>query len=525
MRQLPLGIQTFRKIIESDNIYVDKTKDIYNLLSNNNSNFFFLSRPRRFGKSLLISTLEEMFLGNQELFKGLWIYDKIEWKKYPVIRIDFTSLTYSNGVDGFQKSFLAEIKTLYQKHNLEIESDDYKKSFKELIEKLGKKDKVVILIDEYDKPIVEFIENAEIRNIMKDIIKDFYLVIKESDRYIKFAFLTGVSKFAKVSVFSGLNNLRDITLEDQFSTMLGYTESELFSYFDEHIKSTANKLKITEKELKANLKTWYNGYSWDGINFVYNPYSILSAFTVQKINNYWFSSGTPTFLIKLMKEKKSQISEIENVEVSEYIFDAFDIENINVESLLFQTGYLTIKKVEENKRTGLHLYTLGTPNFEVRESLFNYILAGFTEQNVAMIQPNYLKMLDYLESEDIDRFMQIIKTMFAKIPYNLYLDKEAYFHSIFYLILSLMNIKMRTEELTSIGRIDGVLEFEKLIYIIEFKYGKKSTDLKKLLNKSIIQIKEMQYYQKFLDTNKKIILLGVAFADKKIDFIFEEFKL
>ncbi|MBC7475616.1 MAG: AAA family ATPase, partial [Candidatus Sericytochromatia bacterium] len=328
MKQLPLGIQTFRDIIESDNIYVDKTKDIYNLLSNNDKNFFFLSRPRRFGKSLLISTLEEIFLGNQELFKGLWIYDKIEWKKYPVIRIDFTSLTYSNGINGFQKSFLAEVKAMYRRHNLKIETDDYKEAFKELIEKLGKKDKVVILIDEYDKPITEFIENTEIRNIMKDIIKDFYLVIKESDRYIKFAFLTGVSKFAKVSVFSGLNNLRDITLEDKFSTMLGYTESELFSYFKEHIKATAKKLNVTQKYLKNTLKTWYNGYSWDGKNFVYNPFSILNVLTVQQIDNYWFQSGTTTLLVKLIKEKNVDVEKLENIEISKSMLDSFEIEDI-----------------------------------------------------------------------------------------------------------------------------------------------------------------------------------------------------
>ncbi len=525
MKNLPLGIQTFRDIIESNNIYVDKTKDIYKLLEGNDKNFFFLSRPRRFGKSLLISTLDEIFSGNQNLFKGLWIYDKIEWKKYPVIRIDFTAMLYTSGVEGFTSSFFNKIVRIGKKYGLDILSTNYKEAISELIVKLSEEEKVVILIDEYDKPITNFIEDIILSNQYKDILNNFYETIKESEQYIKFAFITGVSKFSKISVFSGLNSLRDITLSENFSTLLGYNQDELDFYFEEHINNLVKIGKITKSELKSKIKTWYNGYSWDGKNFVYNPYSILSLFTENKFNNYWFSSGTPTFLIKSIKEKKTQISQIENIEVSEYIFDAFDIENINVESLLFQTGYLTIKKVEENKRTGLYLYTLGTPNFEVRESLFNYILAGFTEQNVAMIQPNYLKMLDYLESQDINSFMQIIKTMFDKIPYNLYLDKEAYFHSIFYLILSLMNIKMRAEELTSIGRIDGVLEFENIIYIIEFKYGKKSTDLKKLLEKSISQIKEMEYYQKFLDTDKKILLLGVAFADKKIDFIFEEFKL
>ncbi|MBC7475499.1 MAG: ATP-binding protein [Candidatus Sericytochromatia bacterium] len=503
MKKLPLGIQTFRDIIESDNIYVDKTKDIYALLEHNEKNFFFLSRPRRFGKSLLISTLEEMFLGNQELFKGLWIYDKIEWKKYPVIRIDFTGFTYSNGIDGFKKSFLAEVKTLYKKHNLKIDSDDYKKAFKELIEKLGKKDKVVILIDEYDKPIVEFIENSEIRNIMKDIIKDFYLVIKESEQYIKFAFLTGVSKFAKVSVFSGLNNLRDITLEKGFSTMLGYTEEELFSYFKDHIKATAKELKVTQKYLKDTLKNWYNGYSWDGKNFVYNPYSILSVLTIQQINNYWFSSGTPTFLIKMIRKFNTNIIELENYKTGDSIFEAYDIDKINVQSLLFQTGYLTIKQIEKPSITR-RKYTLSYPNLEVKESLLLHILADFSDKfsNESEVMINNIS--EALEENNLEVFFNQLKTMFAGIPAVIFMsDKEAYYHTIIYLILTLIGVRIKTEVHTNKGRIDAVIETETHVYILEFKMS--ST------NQAIKQIEDKKYYEQYLLSKKEIILVGVSF--------------
>lgn len=383
MKSSPLVIQTFKDIIEANDIYVDKTKDIYNLLTE--GKFFFLSRPRRFGKSLLISTLNEIFSGNKELFKGLWIYDKIEWKKYPVIRIDFTGLVYTEGVNGFKDSFFNKIKNIGLKYNIDIKSNDYKSSFQEFIENLSKIEKVVILIDEYDKPIVEFIEDSDIRNQMRDILKDFYLVIKELDQYIKFAFLTGVSKFSKISIFSGLNNLRDITLEEKFSTMLGYTEKELFSYFKDHIKATADKLNLTENVLKEMLKLWYNGYSWDGKIFVYNPFSILNVFTVQQINNYWFQSGTPTFLIKLIKEKEVNVQALEKYIASDEVLNSFEIEDIDVESLLFQTGYLTIKEILE-PNSPFREYVFTYPNMEARESLLTNILMSFSESSK---KPNF----------------------------------------------------------------------------------------------------------------------------------------
>lgn len=368
MKNLPLGQQTFKDIIDENKLYVDKTKEIYTLISNNEGKYYFLSRPRRFGKSLLVSTLKEIFLGNKELFKGLWIYDKIEWSESPIIHIDFTDMLYTEGIDGFKISFLSNIKRIGKSYNIELEENNYKDAFKELIINLSVNGKVVILIDEYDKPIVNFIENIEIANKMKDILKNFYETIKSNDEYIKFAFLTGVSKFAKLSVFSGLNNLRDITLEEKFSTITGYTENELFTYFNEYIKETSLKLEIKETELKDDLKTWYNGYSWDGVNFVYNPFSILSIFTIQELNNYWFKSGTPTLLIKLIKEKNIDIKTLENLEVSTNFSESFELDNINIESLLFQTGYLTIKKINSYDRFE-KTYILNYPNLEVKESM------------------------------------------------------------------------------------------------------------------------------------------------------------
>ncbi|MFN4152109.1 MAG: AAA family ATPase, partial [Candidatus Sericytochromatia bacterium] len=358
-------------------LYVDKTKDIYNLLSSGET-YYFLSRPRRFGKSLLISTLEEIFLGNKELFKDLYIYEKIEWKKYPIIRIDFTGLVYVEGIEGFKSSLLNELKNIGLRYKINLKEDkDYKLAFRELLEELSKINKVVILIDEYDKPIVEYIDDSEIRDNMRSIIKDFYIVLKESDKYIQFAFLTGVSKFSKISVFSGLNNLTDLTMDKNYSTMLGYTQDELEYYFEDRIKLLAEELEISFEEAKQELKKWYNGYSWDGKNFVYNPFSILNVLKDKMLNNYWFKSGTPTLLIKLIKEKEIDIEALENFEASDALLDSFEIDDIEVESLLFQTGYLTIKEIK-NPKSPYRKYILNYPNTEVKESLLNNILRGIS---------------------------------------------------------------------------------------------------------------------------------------------------
>ncbi|MFN8579212.1 MAG: AAA family ATPase [Candidatus Sericytochromatia bacterium] len=346
MKNLPLGIQTFRKIIESNNLYVDKTKDIYNLISANDSLYYFFSRPRRFGKSLLITTLEEIFLGNKELFKDLYIYDKIKWKKYPVIRIDFNALNYTHGSEGFEKNLTNKIISIYDNYNLIIKGSNYKELFESLIIELSKIDKVVILIDEYDKPIVEVIEDIELTKSNRRILKSFYETIKSCDEYIKFCFLTGVSKFSKVSVFSSLNNLKDLTLDKKYSTMLGYTQEELEFYFQDRINELAQELEGSYKEAKDILKLWYNGYSWDAKNFVYNPFSILNVLDDKKINNYWFKSGTPTLLIKLIKEKEINVEGLKNFIASDALLDSFEIDNIRFESLLFQTGYLTIKEIK-----------------------------------------------------------------------------------------------------------------------------------------------------------------------------------
>ncbi|HLP60904.1 MAG TPA: AAA family ATPase, partial [Candidatus Deferrimicrobium sp.] len=346
MKNLPLSIQTFSKLIAGDYLYIDKTRDIYNLFAEGGQ-YYFLSRPRRFGKSLLISTLAEIFSGNKELFKGLWIYDKIQWTQHPVILIDFSKMDFESPMilKESLKQFLNETAVFYGV-TLD-EKKTYKESFVELIKKLSSQGRVVILVDEYDKPITEHLEAGKIeiaKNIRK-VLKNFFGIIKGSDAFLRFVFITGVSKFSRVSIFSDLNNLRDITLSKKFSMLVGYTETELMDYFGPYLAQLADEAGMDKKQLANDIKHWYNGYSWDGVNFVYNPFSILNLFAEKSFENFWFTSGTPTFLIQLIKRKKSEITEFENLTVGSYTFDSYEIENIDIPALLFQTGYLTIKKI------------------------------------------------------------------------------------------------------------------------------------------------------------------------------------
>ncbi len=502
MKNLPLGIQTFKNIIEEDYIYVDKTKDIYELLAYKGK-YFFLSRPRRFGKSLLVTTLKEIFSGNKELFKGLWIYNKIKWQKYPVIRLDFSSLSFETP-EKLRINLGSRISEFADDFKISIDNNrDYKDKFRKLIKKLSEKEKVVVLIDEYDKPIIDFIDNPEIALENRTILKNFYETLKSSEEYIKFVFITGVSKFSRVSVFSGLNNLTDITLDEKFATMLGYTESELFSYFEKHIKATAKKLNVTEDKLKYEIKNWYNGYSWDGKNFVYNPYSILSMFYHKEINNYWFMSGTPTFLIKLIKEYNIDIKSLENYETKKDIFETYDIDKMKVESLLFQTGYLTIKNVIEHS-IAFRDYILNYPNLEVKESLLKNILDNISESKIDN-EVIIGKMARSLENKDLEVFFTILKSLFASIPSSLFIkDKEAYYHTIIYLVLTLIGVRISVEVHTNKGRIDAVIETEKNIFVFEFKIGSSK--------KAINQIEEKKYYEKYLSDKKEILLIGVNFS-------------
>ncbi len=507
MKKLPLGIQTFSEIITEDYLYVDKTREIYKLIDS--GKYFFLSRPRRFGKSLLVSTLKEIFSGNQDLFKGLYIHDRIEWKKHPVVHIDFSGITFDKSTEVFEQSLCNLLDKTAKEYDTTLQMSTLKDKFIELIEKLGKNEKVVLLVDEYDKPIIDFVTNREKAKANRDVLRNFYAVVKQVDNFLRFAFFTGVSKFSKVSVFSGINNILDITVDQRFSSILGICEEDLTGYFSKQMVILAKEEKSTLPEIKKRIKYWYNGYSWDGINHVYNPTSVLSLFAKNQFSNYWFATGTPTFLVKLIREKKMDIASIENKLVGEYTFESFDVDNIEIYSLLFQAGYLTVSEVI--KKRGVLQYLLKTPNFEVRESLLNYLLASFSGRETAEIQPIYLEMLDHLEDKKIDRFLSILTSLFAGIPYNLHIKDEKYYHSLCYMILTLMGANVDLEVLSDKGRVDAVLTFDEMIYVIEFKMGS--------AREAMAQIRERRYHEQFLNLGKKVFLLGVGgFREKSLEY-------
>ncbi len=498
MKKLPIGISTFEHIIKENYVYVDKTKEAFNLIDN--GKFYFLSRPRRFGKSLFLDTLRNIFEGKKELFEGLYIYDKWDWsKKYPVIRISFN--------DGNFKSVEGLNKTIYQildfnQRYLQIECPkdfDMPGCFKRLIEEACYKynQRVVILIDEYDKPILDNIENPELAKDMREELKTFYAVIKGADEYIKFAFMTGVSKFSKMSLFSGLNNLDDITIDKKYATICGYTHRDLETVFAEHLNG-----QDYEK-----IRKWYNGYKWLG-EPVYNPFDILLFISKGYVyENYWFSTGTPTFLLKLIEKNNYFLPDFENIVKNKDMLDSFDVNYIDLETLMWQTGYLTIDSYE----TILEKieYKLKIPNLEVQQSLFGVIADYITKTN--NYSRNYGNVVRSLLSKNFEDFKKHLVSIYASIPYNLFTnnhmyEKEGYYVSIFYAYMKGMGVDVIGEDVTNKGRIDLTLIFPEAIYIMEFKVDG---------NDGLTQLKEKRYYEKYLSYGKPIYLIGIEFDSKE----------
>ena len=421
-QKLPIGLQSFKEIRENDFLYVDKTEDIFRLI--NQGKYYFLSRPRRFGKSLLLSTIKELFQGNRELFGDLWIENKWNWEeeRHPVVHIGFSSIGYKTL--GLEEALERAIDKAASDAGIQLTAHQYDQKFRELLEKLSKKNRAVLLIDEYDKPIIDYLDDIPQAKEHQKILKSFYSIIKDSDEYIRLLLITGVSKFSKVSIFSELNNLKDLTIHPKFSTLVGYTQAELEHYFEEGIIELMTERNIEREEMLALIREWYNGYSWDGENFLYNPFSILSFFDSGRFQNFWFSTGTPTFLIQQLKSRN--FYRVGKAEVGQVAFESFDIENIDLYSLLFQTGYLTIKSVEE-----FGLYKLDYPNREVKDSMLQHMVAGFSHNSYTQTTPIVLRLRKAFLANDLDRVLEIINGLFSSIPSQIFIkEKEAYYHSI-----------------------------------------------------------------------------------------------
>lgn len=410
MKKLPIAKSSFEKIIEEGFIYVDKTKEIYDLI--NYSPYAFLSRPRRFGKSLLLSTLEAMFQGKKELFKGLWIEDKIEWKEYPVIRIDFGDMNYKS-LEFFEEQMTELLRRYATQYDIELRSSHYVSNIRQLIldiyDKTGKE--IVVLIDEYDAPIARNITDLKIAEDYQDSLRDFYSVLKARNHQLKFVFLTGISKFAKMSIFSVVNLMKDVSLKPQFVNILGFTMEELQHNFEGYIQRFAKQEKQSETQLLEKITTWYDGYSWDGKSKLFNPYSIVNVFQDQKFNNYWFETGTPAILVKLIQEKyakeREDVPTMEEFENSETVMldSSYDLrEPIPLLKLLYETGYLTITHILETEIGDL--YTLNYPNSEVRQSFNVFILGAFSQDTNTNINYKAIKLRTALQTQDKEGFLQ-----------------------------------------------------------------------------------------------------------------------
>ncbi|OQX11072.1 MAG: hypothetical protein BWK73_18660 [Thiothrix lacustris] len=360
LQQLPIGIQTFEEIIGKNCLYIDKTEAIHNLIVS--GKYYFLSRPRRFGKSLTLSTLKAIFSGKRDLFKGLWIENQWDWEKtHPVIHLQLSKLDYQ-GV-GLEMALQQGLHAVANDYQLTLHNTTAKSLFAELLEKIARQyAKAVLLIDEYDKPLIDYLDDIPLVKTNQQVMKAFYSVIKDSDPYLEFMLITGVSKFSKVSVFSDLNNLYDLSIDHKAATLFGYTQTELEHYFAPYFPAAEQRLKLSREELLAKLRLWYNGYSWDTEHFVYNPYSILSFFSANAFRNFWFESGTPTFLPKLMR--RDGVYQVNEMEVDELALGNYDIERLQLAPVLFQTGYLTLKSRDE-----YGLYHLDYPNREVQASM------------------------------------------------------------------------------------------------------------------------------------------------------------
>ena len=514
MKDITSSVYNFEKLRQEGYLYVDKTEYIWNLI-NPVGESYFLSRPRRFGKSLTVSTLKALFEGKKELFKGLAIYDKpYDWKPYPVIHLDMNGFDFSS-LASVKNSLTRLMKETAAEHKVKLTESSPDNMFREIIRELSHQQDIVILLDEYDKPILNNIGKAECSDVLT-CMKSFYSVVKAFESKLRFAFITGVSKFCHVSLFSDLNNLTDITMDARYAAMFGYTQEELEANFGDRIAALAGNQNI--EAYKTKIKEWYNGYRFHrNAKTVYNPVSLAKFFeSGGEFNNYWFSTGTPSFLLELIRKNHFNFEDVLENPVSSFAFDAYEIGKLNPLTLLLQTGYLTIDKAVE--RYGDTTYMLRFPNLEVKGSFEAYLTGDCSGLRVDQVKDSVYRLADKVTAGDVDGFMETMKVFFAKIPYDVHLKSENNFQLLFYSIFMLLGISITAESRTNNGRIDAVATNEDFVFVFEFKMDK-SGEI------ALEQIKERDYFRRYMNSGKQIMLVGVNFDEEagQIDhWVFEQ---
>ncbi len=506
MKKLPIGIQSIKKILTNGNyIYADKTGLIKELIEAD-APHYFMSRPRRFGKSLFLNALKEIFSGNRDLFKGCKIHkSNYSWPQHPVLYFDFS------GIDNTTpEELIAGIKAVLMRigkqHKISVAGPSVQFQLQVLVEELAKKNRVVVLVDEYDQPIINNLKKPDIVEQNRTIMKNFYGTLKSLDEYLRFTFVTGVSKFSQVSLFSGPNHLTDITMDPKYATMTGYTEEEVKTYFSEHIKAIAEKRGQTEDAVLEEIREWYNGYRFSEKEVsVYNPYSTLCYLSAGKAIGYWYNSGTPSFLIDQVKKHPPSIVPVRGSQATRaQLSDINRLDQIDLRALMFQTGYLTITNYNEKEDS----FTLDFPNVEVRKAFFDSLFTEFVGIDPLVVSPMTEQVRKNLEEFDLESFVSIMNSHFAKISYQQFSDAhEGFYQAVLFTFLERSGISTQSEIATNIGRIDLIAELPKAICIFELKLDKTAAT-------ALQQAQTKKYMQKYLHSGKEILVVGLNFSSK-----------
>ena len=503
-RIYPIGIQNFEKIRNDGYLYIDKTALMYQMVKT--GSYYILSRPRRFGKSLLISTMEAYFQGKKELFAGLAV-EKLEkdWIKYPILHLDLNIEKYDvpESLDNILEKSLTAWEKLY---GAEPSERSFSLRFAGIIERACKQagQRVVILVDEYDKPMLQAIGNEKLQKQFRDTLKPFYGALKTMDGYIKFAFLTGVTKFGKVSVFSDLNNLDDISMRKDYVEICGVSDQELHENLDIELHEFAETQGLSYDKLCTKLKEYYDGYHFTHNSIgIYNPFSLLNAFKYKEFGSYWFETGTPTYLVKLLKKHHYDLERMAHEETDAQVLNSIDSESTNPIPVIYQSGYLTIKGYDE--RFGI--YRLGFPNREVEEGFIRFLLPFYANVNKVESPFEVQKFVREVETGDYDSFFHRLQSFFADTTYEVIREQELHYENVLFIVFKLVGFYTKVEYHTNDGRIDLVLQTEKFIYIMEFK-------LNGTAEEALQQINDKRYALPFKADGRKLFKIGINFSEK-----------
>ena len=502
-RKYPIGIQSFENIRKEGYLYVDKTALVYQLVQT--GKYYFLSRPRRFGKSLLLSTLQAYYEGKKELFEGLAMASlEKDWKTYPVLHLDLNAQRYDSvdSLISILNDTLCEWERLYGTQESETTlSLRFKGVIQRAAEKTGRN--VVVLIDEYDKPMLQAIHNKELQSNYRNILKAFYGVLKSKDAYLQFALLTGVTKFSKVSVFSDLNNLMDISMDNRYATICGITEQELVTDLGEYIRDLSETLQMSYEDLLRELQERYDGYHFvENSEGLYNPFSLLNTFARKKLGNYWFETGTPTYLVELLKENHYPLEHLTYEQATADTLTGIDTVDSSPIPVLYQSGYLTIKDYDPEFET----YTLGFPNKEVEEGFTRFLLPYYAHIRSGSSAFHIVNFVKEVRSGDIDGFMKRLQSFFSDTPYELVRDLELHYQNVLFIIFRLVGFYTQAEYHTSEGRVDLVIRTDQFIYVMEFK-------LDGTAEEALQQIEEKQYALPFASDSRRLFKVGVNFSN------------